>query len=222
MYLAITAHETQQICLETSIANPQIALLKLQHTSRIAGTHWARRLLHHTLIVNTAMARLERRQMNFVMSIQCIVAVLLLIFAIKNAWCWKQPEGVQLCSSKRLQEQDKLDVCFCSQLQQLQAATHVNEKRRLQTDGCNSRFYKNACTQNKYPAYCHQVGNVMRCRHIVWCHCCIAIVVLHLTCACQPDPYNVCSMQLPWWLPSLWYCLELVPASTTSVQTMDT
>ena len=85
--LAITAHKTQQECLETGIANPQIALLKLQHNSHIAGTHWARHLLHHTLIVNTDMAQLEHRQMNFVMSIQCIVAVLLLIFAIKDAWC---------------------------------------------------------------------------------------------------------------------------------------
>ena len=32
------------------------------------------------------MAQLEHRQMNFVISIQCIVALLLLIFAIKNAW----------------------------------------------------------------------------------------------------------------------------------------
>lgn len=36
--------------------------------------------------VNTAMAQVEHRQMNSIMHIQCIVAALLLVFAIKNAW----------------------------------------------------------------------------------------------------------------------------------------
>lgn len=47
MQMAITAHETQQECLVDGVANPQIALLKLQHRSHIAVV---RHLLYHTLM----------------------------------------------------------------------------------------------------------------------------------------------------------------------------
>ena len=47
VYLAIAAHETQQKRLENGIANPQIALRKLQHSSHIAE---ARHFVCHALM----------------------------------------------------------------------------------------------------------------------------------------------------------------------------